>query len=390
MGLSSYQSFEDSDGSSKSADKLAAIKLPDDLTGRSVLDLGCNEGYFCRAALNRDAMKVVGIDEHAPAIDSARKRVPEGSFYNTSWWDIPDEKYDIVLFLSAIHYEPRPADLLDKIARHLTPNGLLILECGLASGGSRASRVWTERKGIAYHPNWSLLSQHWLRSYAFRRVGRSVDQGGDPVPRHVFHASVRKPVVMIVTGASDSGKTSLTRLFDNSDPFIVSTDTVVNNVLGIQRPRSALSKVMDELNSSGISNVRRVVEVIRERELEEEFADLIADHVEFDVPLVLIEGYGLTGPIRERLWERLGGDARVWACEPLDGRADKGKSGSQERFEALEQSEGDSNYGGEGKGEGALGEGERGEVWDGNRIMEASGGNEKARRRRKLKFWKRR
>ena len=36
--------------------------MPSDLTGKSVLDIGCSEGFFCRQVAKRGARRVVGID----------------------------------------------------------------------------------------------------------------------------------------------------------------------------------------------------------------------------------------------------------------------------------------------------------------------------------------
>ena len=73
-----YQSFDDHTGSSKSADKLVKLKLPGNLSGASVLDIGCNEGFFCDAVLKRGAARVVGIDRNAEIVERARKQSPGG------------------------------------------------------------------------------------------------------------------------------------------------------------------------------------------------------------------------------------------------------------------------------------------------------------------------
>ena len=46
---------------------------------------------------------------------------------------------------------------------------------------------------------------------AVRRVGPSVEQPGDPLPRAVFRIVRRKPFVLLVEGRSGSGKSTLTR-----------------------------------------------------------------------------------------------------------------------------------------------------------------------------------
>ena len=102
-----YQSFDGDPGVSKSAEKLACLKLPEDLTGKSLLDVGCHEGFFCGVALQRRAARVFGIDKDPAVIEQARQRFPGAEFLTASWWDTPAERFDYILFLSGLHYEPK-------------------------------------------------------------------------------------------------------------------------------------------------------------------------------------------------------------------------------------------------------------------------------------------
>ena len=45
--------------------------VPADLTGKAVLDIGCNAGYICFEALRRGASRVVGIDLKQEYVDQA-------------------------------------------------------------------------------------------------------------------------------------------------------------------------------------------------------------------------------------------------------------------------------------------------------------------------------
>ena len=127
-----YQSFDDAKGASQSAEKLKALRLASlqnrhseatPLEGLSLLDLGCNEGFFCGEAVRQGARRVVGLDSNNGFLERARKRFPTAEYRHGSWWDIPDETFDVILFLSAIHYEPEQRALLQKLAGHLTPTG---------------------------------------------------------------------------------------------------------------------------------------------------------------------------------------------------------------------------------------------------------------------------
>src|SRR5262245_37433717 len=71
-----YQSFDDAVGMVDSYAKLKAMHLPL-LVGRSFLDVGCNEGYYCGMALRAGASRVVGVDSFALAVERARRRFPK-------------------------------------------------------------------------------------------------------------------------------------------------------------------------------------------------------------------------------------------------------------------------------------------------------------------------
>ena len=204
-----YQSFDDARGGSKSAEKLAALRLKllpnahsaaTPLRGLKVLDIGCNEGFFCGEALRQGASRVVGVDQSKNFLDRAKLRFPEARFMRTSWWALPDEKFDVILFLSAIHYEPNQRALLEKLAQHLTPTGVLVLECGVVQGQSKTWHAVKRADDIRRYPTFPMLLRELLRPYAGRLMGSSVLQGGDPVPRYVLHCPLRKSMALIVGG----------------------------------------------------------------------------------------------------------------------------------------------------------------------------------------------
>ncbi len=72
----SYQTFQGVAGDSDSPAKLDRLHLPTDLSGLSVLDVACNEGFFCQEAVRRGATRVVGIDKNP---DVHRKGKEAGS-----------------------------------------------------------------------------------------------------------------------------------------------------------------------------------------------------------------------------------------------------------------------------------------------------------------------
>src|SRR5690242_381830 len=58
-----YQSFPGEEGDSQSEMKFHCLNYSS-FDGKSVLDVGCNEGFFCFKAAAGGATKVVGIDQN--------------------------------------------------------------------------------------------------------------------------------------------------------------------------------------------------------------------------------------------------------------------------------------------------------------------------------------
>ncbi len=122
-----------------SFEKLERLKIPKNLKGKSFLDIGCNEGFFCNVAIERGASRVVGIDNDKNFINNAKEIYGNKGiiFLHEDWYNLPNEKFDIILWASAMHYELDPLKVLMKIANILNDDGLFILECGIAPGNSK-------------------------------------------------------------------------------------------------------------------------------------------------------------------------------------------------------------------------------------------------------------
>jgi SAM-dependent methyltransferase len=118
-GRSHYQTFADTDVGNHeglSIKKWEAMRLPPDLGGKSVLDIGCSEGFFCRQCAKRGAAPVVGLD-------TSLGRLLCGSFmalqerlkiqYRMEVFPglKRERKYDYVLCLSVLHHSLSKKDL---------------------------------------------------------------------------------------------------------------------------------------------------------------------------------------------------------------------------------------------------------------------------------------
>src|SRR5690606_20811239 len=129
-------------------------------------------------------------------------------FLLQSWDQLPDEKFDVILLASALHYADDQPGLIQALVKHRSPDGVLVLEVGIVS--SRDAEWRRVKRGIDERefPSMPMLRQV-LADYAWKWMGPSVSQDGDPVARHVVHISRRKPVAYLLMQPPGYGKSSL-------------------------------------------------------------------------------------------------------------------------------------------------------------------------------------
>jgi tRNA (mo5U34)-methyltransferase len=102
-----------------------AHALPSDLRGKSVLDIGCNGGFYCLEMKSRGARRVVGIDADDRYLAQARFAAEVNGFdiefRQLSVYDLPQlgERFDVVLFLGVLYHLRHPLLALDLISEHV-------------------------------------------------------------------------------------------------------------------------------------------------------------------------------------------------------------------------------------------------------------------------------
>ncbi len=187
-----YQDAVSPLGGSYTQNKLAKLRLPP-LSGKKFLDLGCNAGFYCKYALDNGASRVVGVDLDKKVIAQAREKHPQITFFDTGWDVFPDETFDVIICLSAIHYAKNPVALVEKIWNHLNPGGVFVLEGGLIDAEQKYKTdtlipSWREVGDRCRHLSTGFVRSHLLRQFDWKIIGPSEPRGGDAVPRYVVHA----------------------------------------------------------------------------------------------------------------------------------------------------------------------------------------------------------
>lgn len=244
--MAQYQTFPGAPGDSMTVDKLKRLALPN-LAGKAFLDVGCNEGFFCGFAKYLGAARSVGIDHSHAFVARARERFPDCEFHARGWEELPEGRFDVIVLASALHYAEDQEALLHGLMRILSRDGVLVLELGIVS--SRESEWVRVRRDSdeRLFPTMPKLGEV-LSKYAWKWMGPSVAQSGDPVSRHVIHVSPRRRAAYLLMQPPAYGKTSIARaLFVPSGIPVVSGDEVMGRIAaGTLKATTALAAAIRE------------------------------------------------------------------------------------------------------------------------------------------------
>lgn len=105
--------------------------IPADLSGRTVLDIGCNAGFYSFEMKRRGAGRVVAIDSDERYLRQARfaAEVQEMDieFRQMAVWDVAElgEKFDLVIFMGVLYHLRHPLLALDLIHEHVAADLML-------------------------------------------------------------------------------------------------------------------------------------------------------------------------------------------------------------------------------------------------------------------------
>lgn len=109
-----------------------ADQLPEDLTGKTVLDIGCNAGFYSIEMKRRGAERVIGIDSDDRYLAQARFAAEvlgfeDIEYRNLSVYDVAKlgERFDLVIFMGVLYHLRHPLLALDLIREHVAGDRML-------------------------------------------------------------------------------------------------------------------------------------------------------------------------------------------------------------------------------------------------------------------------
>ncbi|OWO95104.1 methyltransferase, TIGR04290 family [Rhizobium esperanzae] len=108
--------------------------VPKDLQGRSVLDIGCNAGFYALEMKRRNAGRVLGIDSDPRYLKQARFAADhfdlDVEFRQMSVYEVAKlgERFDLVLFMGVLCHLRHPLLALDLLYEHVVAD-LMLFQC---------------------------------------------------------------------------------------------------------------------------------------------------------------------------------------------------------------------------------------------------------------------
>jgi tRNA (mo5U34)-methyltransferase len=105
--------------------------IPRDLRGKSVLDIGCNAGFYSMEMKRRGADRVLGIDFDEAYLAQARFAAEVSrldiEFREVSVYDVAKlhERFDLVLFMGVLYHLRHPLLALDLLYEHVIKDVLV-------------------------------------------------------------------------------------------------------------------------------------------------------------------------------------------------------------------------------------------------------------------------
>jgi tRNA (mo5U34)-methyltransferase len=154
------------------------------LEGRTILDVGCGNGYHCWRMAGEGAKLVVGVDPSPMFICQffAMKSYiqdPRAWVLPLGVEDIPETTgvFDTVLSMGVLYHRKDPAEHIEQLKSFLRPGGELVIETLIVDGAEGHVLIpdgrYAKMRNVWAIPSVSTLEQ-WMRNSGLKKV-RTVD-----------------------------------------------------------------------------------------------------------------------------------------------------------------------------------------------------------------------
>jgi 2-polyprenyl-3-methyl-5-hydroxy-6-metoxy-1,4-benzoquinol methylase len=147
----------------------------------SVLDVGCNAGFFGEQLIKKKNAQMDGIDINEEALEKAKiiyRKVFQRDLYGSKL-DIDEEQYDYIIFSDILEHLPRSDLILKDARKYLKNDGRVIIT--LPNIARLEIRVRLLFGKFDYAPG--ILSHDHLRFFTEKSAARMIEECGFEVKK---------------------------------------------------------------------------------------------------------------------------------------------------------------------------------------------------------------
>ena len=174
-----------------------------EVTGLSILDIGCGEGYMARKLASAGASRISGIDLSTGMVDAARAQNTLDQYpidyevQDLRHWSVPHDAYDRVIAVFLFNYMTveHSTEILAKCAKALKPGGELVLTL------PHPSLPWIREPEAPFYFDRPTVPYHDARNHELS--GRIWQRNGDSVPVQCFHKTFEDIMSMVAEAGFD-------------------------------------------------------------------------------------------------------------------------------------------------------------------------------------------
>lgn len=152
--------------------------------GSRVLDVGCGTGSISSLIVAECGASLVGIEPDPERAEAARARgldIVCGYFDDATATSIGD--FDVIMFADVLEHLPDPTSLLERAARHLTPQGRVLIS--VPNVGHWTVRLRLLAGNFDYQPIGIMDATH-LRWFTSRTIASVVRAAGLRIAEHDY------------------------------------------------------------------------------------------------------------------------------------------------------------------------------------------------------------
>ena len=188
--------FDHKTGYGVSKNRLRSITAAaGDLSGKSVLDVGCGAGRLGAYLREQGATRVVGCDIAVDAITAASQNLDHAFTYDVATDSLSrlcgEEKFDVVVATELIEHLFQPARLLQEVKSVLKPDGVFIVT-------TPNFLLWSNRLRMLFgqfqYTKTGLLDESHVHFFTYNTLHQIVKEEGLTVvaEHNVYHGKVPK------------------------------------------------------------------------------------------------------------------------------------------------------------------------------------------------------